>query len=303
MKELDFYERHDLYSEKEVFSYFIESILPANKTWEFYINWKKVFHNIDENKIELNILNTLCGSKKFDDELRHILSEYPEVIKVFPTLLAVREQEINILDDDNLPEFNFKTFKFNSSELTDSSIDDYVLFFKKSGLKKLVIDGTLSSLKDYAFGVEVGLDTNGRKNRGGAIMERLVEDLLQNVYDLDDSTYITQGSPSAVKQKWSIDLPVDKTSRRPDFLVNKKNRLFWIETNFYSGGGSKLKSTCGEYKALFDFCRDNDVEFIWITDGEGWKSTLKPLEETFLHNDFIFNLSMVKEGILKEIWD
>ena len=96
MKELDFYERHDLYSEKEVFSYFIESILPANKTWEFYINWKKVFHNIDENKIELNILNTLCGSKKFDDELRHILSEYPEVIKVFPTLLAVREQEINI---------------------------------------------------------------------------------------------------------------------------------------------------------------------------------------------------------------
>lgn len=143
MKELDFYERHDLYSEKEVFSYFIESILPANKTWEFYINWKKVFHNIDENKIELNILNTLCGSKKFDDELRHILSEYPEVIKVFPTLLAVREQEINILDDDNLPEFNFKTFKFNSSELTDSSIDDYVLFFKKSGLKKLVIDGTL----------------------------------------------------------------------------------------------------------------------------------------------------------------
>ena len=107
---------------------------------------------------------------------------------------------------------------------------------------------------------------------------------------------------SVNKGKWGVDLPVDKSSRRPDFVVYKNNKLYWIETNFYSGGGSKLKSTCGEYKSLYDFCSNNGVEFIWITDGEGWKTTLKPLEETFLHNDYIFNLSMVKDGVLNDLW-
>ena len=134
-------------------------------------------------------------------------------------------------------------------------------------------------------------------------MEDLVEGFFQKVYGLDKSSYITQGSKSSVKNQWNIDLPVDKSSRRPDFLIHKNNKLYWVETNFYSGGGSKLKSTCGEYKSLFNFCKNNNIEFIWITDGEGWKSTLKPLEETFLHNDYIFNLSMIKDGILKEIWD
>ena len=97
-------------------------------------------------------------------------------------------------------------------------------------------------------------------------------------------------------------MPVDKSSRRPDFVVYKNSKLYWIETNFYSGGGSKLKSTCGEYKSLYDFCSNNGVEFVWITDGQGWKTTLKPLEETFLHNDYIFNLSMVKDGVLNDLW-
>lgn len=303
MKSLDFYKKHNLLSTEQVFSYLIKSILPNNKTWEFFINWNKVFNNVDDYKIELNILNSLCGSKNFDDELKHILLNYPEVAKVFPTLLAVREKKINILNSDILPKFEFKNFDFDKSDLSPTNIEDYVIFFKKSGLKNLIVEGGLSNLKDYTFGVEVGLDTNGRKNRGGTIMEDLVEELLQKVYGLDDSTYISQGSPSSVKNQWNIDLPVDKSSRRPDFLILKNNKIFWVETNFYSGGGSKLKSTCGEYKSLSNFCKNNNIEFIWITDGEGWKTTLKPLEETFIHNDYIFNLSMIKDGILSELWD
>ena len=181
-------------------------------------------------------------------------------------------------------------------------LENYLIFIEKSGLKKLIIDGGLTNIKDYTYGIEVGLDTNGRKNRGGTIMEDLVDNLLQKVYGLDSSTYTTQGSPSIIKEKWGVDLPVDKSSRRPDFVVYKNKKLYWIETNFYSGGGSKLKSTCGEYKSLYDFCKNNGIEFIWITDGEGWKTTLKPLEETFLYSDYIFNLSMVKDGILNDLW-
>ena len=302
MKQLNFYNKHKLNTTKDVFNYLVDTILFNNRTWEYFINWDKVFNNVNQYKIELNILNSLCGSKDFNNELKHILENYPEVIKVFPTLLGVRDKKIDVLDSSVLPDFKFKEFDFSSPNLFSNDLENYLIFFEKSGLKKLIIDGGLTNIKDYTYGIEVGLDTNGRKNRGGTIMEDLVDNLLQKVYGLDGSTYTTQGSPSIIKEKWGVDLPVDKSSRRPDFVVYKNNKLYWIETNFYSGGGSKLKSTCGEYKSLYDFCKNNGIEFIWITDGEGWKTTLKPLEETFLYSDYIFNLSMVKDGILNDLW-
>lgn len=302
MKHLNFYNKHKLNTTKDVFNYLVDTILFNNRTWEYFINWDKVFNNVNQYKIELNILNSLCGSKDFNNELKHILENYPEVIKVFPTLLGVRNKKIDVLDSSVLPDFKFKEFDFSSPNLFSNDLENYLIFFEKSGLKKLIIDGGLTNIKDYTYGIEVGLDTNGRKNRGGTIMEDLVDNLLQKVYGLDGSTYTTQGSPSIIKEKWGVDLPVDKSSRRPDFVVYKNNKLYWIETNFYSGGGSKLKSTCGEYKSLYDFCKNNGIEFIWITDGEGWKTTLKPLEETFLYSDYIFNLSMVKDGILNDLW-
>lgn len=302
MKQINFYYKHGLKSPKDVFEYLVNTILLNNRTWEYFINWDKVFNNVSQYKIELNILNSLCGSKDFDNELKHILERYPEIIKVFPTLLGVRDKKIDVLDSNVLPDFEFRKFDFCNSNLFSNDLEDYVMFFEKSGLKKLIIEGGLTNICDYIYGVEVGLDTNGRKNRGGKIMENLVDDLLKKVYGLDSAVYTTQASPSSVKEKWGVDLPVDKSSRRPDFVVYKNNKLYWIETNFYSTGGSKLKSTCGEYKSLHDFCRNNGVEFIWITDGEGWKTTIKPLEETFLNNDYIFNLSMVKDGVLNELW-
>lgn len=302
MKHLQFYKNRGHHTSGDVFSHFIDSILLNNRTWEYFINWAKVFDKVDDLKIEIGILNSLCSSKDFDNDLSVILSRYPEVIKAFPTLLGVREKRIDVLDSNRLPDFVFKSFDFTKRRLSPNDIKDLVDFFKNSGLKSLILEGGIANLKDYTYGVEVGLDTNGRKNRGGSIMEDLVEDLLQKVYGLDSSAYTTQGSPDKVYMKWGVSLPVDRSSRRPDFLVWKNNKLFWIETNFYSGGGSKLKSTCGEYKALFDFCKSNGVEFIWITDGEGWKTTLRPLEETYLYTDYIFNLSMIKDGILDEVW-
>ncbi len=307
MKQLKFYFERGLHNPSEVFNYFVENILPINRTWDYFINWDKVFSNICKYKIELNILNSLCGSENFDEELKYILKNYPEVIKVFPTLLGVRERKIDVLDDSVLSEFNFKEsnfkeFDFRKTNLFNSDLENLIVFFEESGLKNLVIKGGLTNIKDYTYGVEVGLDTNGRKNRSGSIMENLVNDLLRKVYNLDENNYITQCTSLKTKKKWRLELPVDKSSRKPDFVVNRNNKLYWIETNFYSGGGSKLNAVCGNHKSLFDFCKSNGVEFIWITDGEGWKTTLTTLEETFLHNDYIFNLSMIKDGVLNSIW-
>jgi type II restriction enzyme len=74
-----------------------------------------------------------------------------------------------------------------------------------------------------------------------------------------------------------------------------------VETNFYSAGGSKLKSTAGEYKDLFKFCKENNIEFVWITDGNGWISTRKPLKETFELTDYLLNLNMIKNGFFEDI--
>ena len=218
-------------------------------------------------------------------------------------------------DNNNVHLYNgdcFKILKSLKSGSVDCIITDPPYFLSndgitcKSGKMVSVNKGKWDKRKGFDEVYNFNLDWIEESYRvlkeGGTIMEDLVDDLLQKVYGLDNSTYTTQGSPSTVKEKWGIDLPVDKSSRRPDFIVYKNNKLYWIETNFYSGGGSKLKSTCGEYKSLYDFCRKNGVEFIWITDGEGWKTTLKPLEETFLYNDYIFNLSMVKDGILNDLW-
>jgi len=301
MKQLSFFNKLKLSSTDEVFQYLVSSFIPENRTWKYFINWSKVFEGVEKYKIELSILNSLCGSKNFDDDLKIILQKYPEVIKVFPLLLGVRENKISILNDDKLPEFDFLNFNFQLSNLSIDDIKKYLSFIELSGIKNLIIDGGLSNLKDYSYGVEVGLDTNGRKNRGGTIMEELVESILRKVYNLTDNEIMRQGSSNLVKQKWNLDLPVDKSERKPDFVINKNGKLFWIETNFYSGGGSKLKSTCGEYQYLYDFCKSHNINFIWITDGGGWNTTLRPLKETFIHTDYIFNLQMLKDGVLFEI--
>ena len=301
MKNLNFYKNIGLQTDKQIFNYFIDTMIPTNKTWDYFLNWDKVTSGVDRHRNELDILNPLCYSNSLDEDLKNILRNNPSVVKVFPLLIAMRSDNISILDSFSLPEFNFHTFNFRKPPESDETIELFVEFFKKSGLGRLIEKKRIKNIHDYVLGIEAGLDSNGRKNRSGAIMESLIKNLLTNVYNLDSTNFTDQGDPKKVKELWGIDLPIDKTSRRADFIIYKNNKIFWIETNFYSGGGSKLKSTAGEYKSLYEFCNSNNIEFIWITDGGGWKSAEKAIEETFIETDYIFNLSMVKDGVLKEI--
>ena len=304
MKRLNYYDDKNLKSSTDIFNYFEETLINNNRTWDYFIDWNKIHSNLNEYNIELNILNSLCNAHNFNEELANLLHKYPEIIRVFPILIGVRDDKIRVLNKEKLPEFNYHDFNFQKKKISDKDIQNFIIFFQKSGLKDFILNKGITNLKDYVYGIEVGLGSNGRKNRGGSIMENIVHNLLMNVYNLKyNDTFTDQGSPSKILDLWNIDLPIDKSSRKPDFVVNKNKRLFWIETNFYSGGGSKLKSTCGEYKSLSDFCKSKNIVFIWITDGKGWKTTLKPLQETFENNDYIFNLNMVKNGILEYVWE
>jgi len=267
--------------------------------WDYFVNWTKVFNNIEPIEKELNLLNYLIGKEDIEKEAFKLIKQYPQVIKAFPTLIAVREKSIDILIDTQ--SFIYKNYSFVKEKFNDQECKDLARFVINSGIGKLLKDRKLKNLVDYATGIEVGLDSNGRKNRGGALMESLVEVFVVETCNKLGLEYLSQATARKIKNKWNIDVEVDKSSRSIDFAINNKGKLFFIECNFYGGGGSKLKSTAIEYVEMNRYWNRQGIEFIWITDGAGWKSTLKPLREYFDKADYLLNLEFLKLGVLSKI--
>lgn len=279
----------------DVFEYLISNLKETIKSWDYFVNWKKVIKNYRDVETSLNLLNTLIGKENIEEEAKQLLTEYPQIIGVVPALLALREKKIGLLADIK----SFQTKEFNFSK--GISVDDAVLFLKRSGFLDLISDRSIKSIPDYFIGVEVGLDTNGRKNRSGTAMETLIEFFVSDICKRNNWEYISQATADKIKTKWGKNITVKKSSKRIDFAINTPNKLYLIETNFYGGGGSKLKSTAGEYADIYHQWTNDGHQFIWITDGFGWKSTTRPLRDTFNSTDYILNIDMVQKGVLEEL--
>ena len=304
MKELNFYkEKLKCNSKDEVFDYLLSSLKPRLITFDYFVNWEKVIRNTKEIEIGLNSLNYLIGKDDFDKEFRYLINQNSSLIKILP-LLLVRDgsstKKFQVLADYSRNKLVYEGYDFTLSNPTSEDIDGYLLFLEKSGLKKLLQSQTIKNLVDYMIGVEAGLDSNGRKNRGGHIMEKVTESFIERFCKDNNFEYLSEANAKSIFDKWSINTPVDKSSRRYDFVIKTKNELIIFETNFYGGNGSKLKSTAGEYRNLFDVL-NGKFKFIWVTDGKGWLTTSKPLRETFDHNDYIFNLAMLEQNVLDSL--
>ena len=281
------------------FNNLITTFKSSIKTWDYFVNWKKVFANSFDLEITLNKLNYLLGKVNLKDEFKKLYSSNPDIVKALPVLLAVRENKLEVFDKVTK---NSEFFDFSG---TEKDSEKYYDFLEKSGLARLFQKDGVKNLVDYVMGVEVGLDSNGRKNRGGSLMEEIVESFVSELCNKNGFEYLSQARSTAIKSKWGVDVKVDKSERSFDFAVfnpkNKKVKLF--EVNFYNGGGSKLKAVCGEFKSLHTELKYQNIDFIWITDGLGWFTTKRPLEETYNHNDYVFNLNMLEAGILdKLVW-
>jgi len=157
-------------------------------------------------------------------------------------------------------------------------------------------------LVDYVIGVEAGLDSNGRKNRSGTSMETIVESYLEPYCKSHGLSYLSQATPNAIKERWGFNVPVDKSSRRFDFAISNGKKLVLMEVNFYGGGGSKLKATCGEYKGLNELLDVPNVDFVWVTDGEGWNTTKDPLRSAFDALDYLWNLDWLYRNYLEDLF-
>lgn len=275
-------------------------------TWNYFTNFEKVKANVTKVEKELNLLNYLIGKEYIEDEFLSLIEEYPKTREALPLLIAIRKDKLSntsiIIDRDTLIAENKKYLFYD--ELTQNIKNELLIFFRESGLKDIFENKHIKNLVDYCFGVEVGFDTNARKNRTGTLMENIVSQYLSEFcLENSDFSYIEQATQKRIKEQFDYEIEIDKNGRRFDFALYNKttNRLFLIEVNYYSGGGSKLKATAGEYKGLNDFIKEQGIDFIWITDGKGWLTALNPLEETFNHNDYVINLNMIKNGILEEI--
>lgn len=146
------------------------------------------------------------------------------------------------------------------------------------------------------------MDTNARKNRSGTAMEDFIELYVKAICNKHGYNYLRQANAAQIKEEFGKDVPIDKAARQFDFAINTKQRVYLLEVNYYSGGGSKLKSVAGEFKALFELVTGApDVEFIWVTDGLGWKTSWRSLLETFNAINYVVNIEMIERGILEYI--
>lgn len=265
----------------------------------YYIDFNKVYNNIEAIKIELNILNSLISSKNIEVDFENLIKKYPETLKCIPILLAVREYEIFAGENGDV-----KLCTFNKQINT---IEDYKLFMRKTGLFDLLSNHIINNLYDYVTGVETGLDSNGRKNRGGHQMEDLVESYIQKAGFKRDVNYFKEMYVSEVSRKWNIDLSAvsnqGKMEKRWDFVVKTDNCIYLIETNFYGSGGSKLNETARSYKTIATEMKNvKGAKFVWFTDGAGWKSAARNLEETFDVLDDIYSINDMQNGIMTEVF-
>ncbi|KJU86228.1 Type II site-specific deoxyribonuclease [Candidatus Magnetobacterium bavaricum] len=285
-----------------VFAYLIETLKDTIHRWDYFVNWAKVFENVRDIEVSLNTMNYLIGKEDIEAEFAFLLKRQPAISVVIPILIGLRQGDFKILSDFSTSEFSYKQYSFVRRDMpTDDDIADVVEFARSVGLLEFLKNRKITNLVDYVVGLEVGLDSNGRKNRSGTEMEDIVEGFVRDICTRNGLEYIKQATAAKIKDKWGLRLVVDKSSRIIDFALHNRGKLYLIETNFYSVGGSKLKSTAGEYRTMHDFWRQNGYGFIWITDGMGWRATTLPLRETFNHIDYVLNLDMVAHKLLEDI--
>ncbi len=287
------------------FNEWLSSFRNSIADYGYYIDFEKVHRNVDLIKVELNILNSLIGSQNIENDFEGLMRNYPEVMKCIPLLLAVRANEIYCQDENGgfLYQFDFGKYPPNSH----LHYERYKYFMRETGLFDLLEKHIINNLVDYVTGVETGLDSNGRKNRGGHLMEDLVESFIRKAGFIKDENYFKEMYIHQITDKWNVDLSAisnqGKMEKRFDFVVKTLNMIYGIETNFYGSGGSKLNETARSYKTLaWETEEINGFTFVWLTDGKGWISARNNLEETFDVMEYIYNIKDLEDGIISKVF-
>lgn len=269
-------------------------------SYTYYVDFEGVYANAKMYKRELALMQTLIGSKNVREEFKDLVTDYPEVLKCIPILLALRESVIAVTDEEGRKDYNFISMNY--------SLDDYCDFMEKTGLFDLLANHVVSNLYDLAgLGINIGLSSNGRKNRGGHQMEDLVENYIEKAGFVKNSTYYKEMYLTEIEEKWGYDLSnisAEGTStKRFDFVIKPEGsqNVYVCECNCYSSGGSKLNETARSFKQIaLEAEGIPNVYFVWFTDGAGWMSARRNLKETFDVLEDIYNIYDMENGVISK---
>lgn len=284
-----------------------KSITPT----DFFVDYPKVYLNIKDYERHLNLLNSLIGKDNIEEEFIDLVSEYPEIMKSIPILLATHETKFNIINVPTIEMLNgIKNRHFNIIDeqyicydfvQLNHPIEEYAEFLKKGGLLDLLKDKKIKSLVDYAIGIEVGMDTNARKSRSGQIMEAIVEEYIK----LLNVEYNVQMKSADIDKKYGTNLcSIGKATKKFDFVYKSKNdnKIIVMEVNYYGKQGSKPNETAKSYIELNNKIKEIDnVKFVWITDGKGWLPSRTNLEDAYDEVENLYTLTDLEAGILEKL--
>lgn len=265
---------------------FYGGLLETNHTYDFFVDWKKVFFNLEDYLFEIDVLNTLNKVEPYEIEsyFRNLLRQYPQIVPVLPIILAIREKNVLVLDVENN---DFKKVKFSATSFNE---DEIVEFCKKTGLLDLF--SNINDLYSYLVGVEAGLDTNARKNRSGHIFEDIVGDVLAEKIKYHPEYRLGKEDTISFQR-----------TKRWDYVIYKNNQpKLLFECNFYNSTGSKPIEVANAYVDLQNQIRETGLTFIWVTDGKGWKKMVKALQSVSDGIDYIINFKMLNERLEKIIF-
>ena len=267
------------------FKTFISQLRETNQTLDFFCDFEKISKNVDDIKLSLCMLNSLIGSTDLRKSVETIWNRDKTAFSVMPILIAVR-------DDGNKKVLNSIDKIIELKSLFDS-VDGVIEFLENTGLADLFKKRQIKDLVDYVFGIETGLDTNARKNRSGHIMENTVSQFF-NKHNI-------KFRQEVYSKEWSeITKVLGDDEKRFDFVIETKTKTYLIEVNFYSAGGSKLNEVARSYSELAPKINSVDgFEFVWITDGIGWKSAKNKLQEAYNIIPQVYNLTNINEFIVE----
>lgn len=281
---------------KQPFDELIRNLRSVIASFVFYTDFDKVISNVQNQLHRVERLEEILKSEHFEDELVRSINHDPKMIGLLANLLAIRKN-FDVLEDNRI-----RSYDLNSKTLSDQ---DYIDLVKQSGLVSMFSKGLVSDLKSYLLGVEVGLDSNARKNRGGTEMEKLVEEYIQQL----GLSYYPQVDKRTLKSKFGIDIDevlddvtLKSANKKFDFIVVGEEKTYLIETSFYSGGGSVLSRTSRSFRQIAtELLKIDSVEFIWITDGKGWKTAIGNLKETYDSLKHLYTIHDLEQGVLYKV--
>jgi len=300
MADIAFYRKHfGINSNEELLDSFLRGLKRTNWTADFFVDWAKISAKVCDRDYR-NALSLVAGirlASNLPEELKCLLLTYPRIGEIVADMLAIHEAKTPVILERN-QQLQEISIIFRTESFTEDQAETLTLFVEQSGLLRYL--SKITSIWDYVFGVEVGTDTNARKNRGGKLGEQALSKFVTAAVGQKNLGHALNAKPSKVLQRREV-IQKSAFDRRFDALIHSASKIIAIEVNFYSGGGTKLDSIASDYQTRARDCRQAGLTFAWVTDGQGWNSSKGMLRQAIANIDYIFNFELLERGALAKL--